>query len=164
MITIVAAIGENFELAKDDGMLWHLPDDYARFKAITRNHPVILGRNSVETMPDIIAERILFVLSRNVNYHKKGIIRVEDIATAIQKAQEMDDNSYIIGGGQIYHLGIDFADKMELTRVHGDFPSANIFFPYFSTTEWTLIHQVSHSKDENHAFEFTYETWIRSQK
>ncbi len=161
MITIIAAIGANNELAQDDKMLWSLPDDYARFKNITRNHPVIMGRKSVETLPDLLAERTAFVVTRDENYSRGRTRVVHSIEEAVEKACAMDEQVFIIGGGQIYHLGLRFAHRLELTRVQAKFSQANVFFPVFSTNEWELVASLVHEKDDNHAFRFVYETWNR---
>ncbi len=164
MITLIAAIGENNELAKGDQMLWSLPDDYNRFKAITLHHPVVMGRRSVDTMPDILAERTAFAITRSQDYQRDGVIVAHSLEEAIEKAKALDEQVFIIGGGQIYHIGIVFGDEMELTRVHGSFPDANVFFPKFSEEDWELTAVTRHEKDERHAYSFTYEKWRRRKK
>ncbi|HTO16808.1 MAG TPA: dihydrofolate reductase [Edaphocola sp.] len=163
MITIVAAIGAKFELAVDDKMLWNLPDDYNHFKAITKDHPVIMGRKSVDTMTDILEDRTAIIITRNKDHKKEGVIIENSIEKAISKARKINENVFIIGGGQIYNLGIKYADQIELTRVHGTFPKANVFFPQFSIQYWKLISSKEHPINENHAYSFTYETWKRIQ-
>ena len=71
-----------------------------------------------------------------------------------------DPQPFIIGGGEIYKMGMELADKIELTRVHGTF-EADTFFPEIDATQWELISEVRHEKDERHNYAFTYETWIR---
>lgn len=163
MITLIAAIGANNELAVNDKMLWNLPDDYARFKTITRNHPVIMGRKSVETMPDILAERTAFVITRDASYQREQVTPVHTIEEAIEKARAINEQIFIIGGGQVYHLGISLGDKMELTRVQAIFPDANVFFPAFSTDDWELVASQPHETDKEHAYRFVYETWLRKR-
>lgn len=159
MIIIIAAIGENFELAKDNEMLWQLPDDYNRFKSITLHYPVVMGRKSVDTMPDVLIDRMPIVITRNQDYQKEGVIVSHNIEDAISQASKYEKDIFIIGGGEIYHLGLPYCQKMYLTRVHGNFPEANVFFPHFSTNDWELISTEKHATDSQHAFSFTYETW-----
>lgn len=85
MITIVAAFGENNELARDDQMLWSLTDDYNRFKAITKGYPIIMGRKSVETMLDVLEERTVFAITRNQDYLHVHVITVSTIEEASKK-------------------------------------------------------------------------------
>lgn len=116
MFTIVAAIGENNELAKDDQMLWSLPDDYQRFKAITKHHPVIMGRKSVPTMLDVLKNRTVFAITRDKNYKHENVVTVNSLQEAMQQTKAINLTYFNIGGGQIYHLGIDFVEKIKLLQ------------------------------------------------
>ena len=78
----------------------------------------------------------------------------------VLKETDDDDNPFIIGGGQIYKLAMDFSDKIELTRVHGEF-KADTFFPKIDESKWKLIHEELNEKDERHQFSYTYKTYIK---
>ena len=160
MRTMIAAAGENNELGKDNDLLWHLPDDFKRFKQLTSGHHIIMGRKTFESFPKPLPHRIHIVITRNKNYKKEGAVVAHDMETAL-KIAENDENPYIIGGGEIYKMGLPVATKIELTRVHGTFGDADTFFPKFSEDEWQLISSQKHPKDERHAYSFTYETWLR---
>jgi len=71
-----------------------------------------------------------------------------------------DTQPFIIGGGEIYSLGIPIADKIELTRVHGSF-DADTFFPEIQINEWELIKEEHHDIDEHHKYAYTYLTYLR---
>lgn len=157
MITIIAAAGENNELGKNNDLVWHLPNDFKRFKQLTTGHHIIMGRKTFESFPKPLPNRTHIVITRNKSYQKEGIIVVSSIEEALEKASE-DSQPFIIGGGEIYKQSLPFAKKMELTRVHGTF-EADTFFPDFSREEWTLVHQEFHKKDDRHNYSFTYETW-----
>ncbi|MDN3724717.1 dihydrofolate reductase [Aequorivita sp. SDUM287046] len=161
MITMIAAAGENNELGKDNDLLWHLPDDFKRFKELTSHHYIIMGRKTFESFPKPLPNRIHLVITRNENYEKDGAVVIHSIYEAL-KIAENDENPYIIGGGEIYNIALPFANKIELTRVHGTFEDADTFFPNFSEDEWRLVSKIAHSKDERHKYSFTYETWVRN--
>ena len=158
MITMIAAAGENNELGKDNDLLWHLPDDFKRFKQLTTGRHIIMGRKTFETFPKPLPNRVHIVITRNKNYQKEGAVAVHDMKNAL-KIAEKDEQPFIIGGGEIYKMGLPFSDKIELTRVHGKFEDADTFFPKFSEAEWELISKIEHPKDERHKYSFTYETW-----
>lgn len=160
MITMIAAAGENNELGKDNGLLWHLPDDFKRFKQLTSHHYIIMGRKTFESFPRPLPNRIHVVITRKKDYQKEGAIVVHSMEESL-KIAEKDESPFIIGGGEIYEMGFPMADKIELTRVHGTFDDADTFFPDFSEDEWQLAARISHPKDERHKFSFTYETWVR---
>ena len=118
MITLIAAAGQNNELGKDNDLVWHLPDDFKRFKELTTGHCIIMGRKTFESFPKLLPNRTHIVISRNTDLVEQGVIVVHSMEEALQES-EHDDQSFIIGGGEIYKIGLDFADKIELTRVHG---------------------------------------------
>ena len=160
MITMIAAAGENNELGKENGLLWHLPDDFKRFKELTSGHHIIMGRKTFESFPKPLPNRIHLVITRNRDYKKEGAVVVHSLEEALQQAKE-DAQPFIIGGGEIYKMALPRAEKIELTRVHGTFEDADTFFPEFSKEEWQLVSDTQHGKDERHDYFFTYETWVR---
>lgn len=164
MITLIAAAGENDELGRVGGgnnALWDLPDDYNRFKELTLYHPVIMGRKTFGTLNDILEDRLNIVLTRNTGFNAEGVLVFHNIHMAIERALQSDTSPFVIGGGEIFSLGLPFADRIELTRIHAKFPRANAFFPAFEESQWKLKKSVFHPKDARHNYEFTYETWER---
>ena len=160
MLTMIAAAGENNALGKDGDLVWHLPDDFKRFKQLTTGHHIIMGRKTFESFPKPLPNRTHVVITRNKNYDKEGCIVVHTLEDALEIAKD-DEQPFIIGGGEIYSLALPFAKKIELTRVHGSF-DADAFFPKLDTTQWKLIDDVFHDKDERHNYAFTYLTYVRS--
>ncbi len=158
-ITLIAAASENDALGKDNALVWHLPDDFKRFKKLTTGHHIIMGRKTFETFPEPLPNRIHVVITRDKTYKKFGAIVVHSIKEALEIAKE-DDQPFIIGGGEIYKQGLEYADKIELTRVHSEF-SADTFFPNIDENKWELIKEEHHPKDDKHDFAFTYLTYIR---
>lgn len=160
MITMIAAAGENNELGKDNGLVWHLPADFKRFKQLTTGHNIIMGRRTFDSFDKLLPNRKHIVITRNKDYKKEGAVVVHSMEEALKLCKE-DAEPFIIGGGEIYTMGLPFADKIELTRVHGTFNDADTFFPEFSTDQWELVSEVAHGTDEKHKYSFTYETWVR---
>lgn len=159
MITLIAAAGENNELGKDNELVWHLPDDFKRFKQLTTSHFIIMGRKTFESFPKPLPNRTHVVITRNKDYNPEGVLVVHSLDAALLKASG-DEQPFVIGGGEIYQLAIEAADKIELTRVHGTF-EADAFFPEIYKDQWELISKEYHPQDERHNYAFTYETWIR---
>ena len=157
---MVAAIAENNALGKDNDLLWHLPDDFKRFKQITSGHYIIMGRKTFESFPKPLPNRTHVIITRQKNYHPEGCIIVDSMKKAIEACPK-DETIFIIGGGEIYTLGMDFADTIELTRVHENF-EADTFFPEIDNTKWKLTSEEHHPVDERHKFNFTYQTFLKS--
>ncbi len=159
MITIIAAAGKNNELGKNNDLVWHLSDDFKRFKKLTTGHHIIMGRKTFESFPKPLPNRVHVVITRNKSYHPEGAVVVHSISEALEIAKD-DEQPFIIGGGEIYKLGLDVADKIELTRVHEEF-EADTFFPEIPKEDWKLNDEELHEKDERHKYSFTYQTFIK---
>lgn len=159
MITLIAAAAENNALGKDNAMLWHLPDDFKRFKEITTGHYIIMGRKTFESFPKPLPNRTHIIITRQKGYTQEGCIVVDSMENAIAACPK-DEDIFIIGGGEIYNLGMPFADIIELTRVHESF-EADAFFPEINRNEWELISEEYHPTDEKHKVDFSFQTFAR---
>jgi len=159
MLTLIAAAGSNNELGKDNDLVWHLPDDFKRFKALTTGHHIIMGRKTFQSLPGILPGRPHVVISRNPDYKAQGAITVDSLEAALEVAKE-DDQPFIIGGGMIYKLALPLAQCVELTRVHASF-EADTYFPELPETNWQLAWSEEHAADERHKYAFTYQRWLR---
>jgi len=157
MITMIAAAAENNALGKENDLVWHLPDDFKRFKQLTSGHHIIMGRKTFESFPKPLPNRTHIVITRQKDYKPEGCVVVHSIKEALSLAKE-DPQPFIIGGGEIYTLALPFADRIELTRVHGTF-EADAFFPEFDPSLWKLVSSEFHPADERHKFAFTYQTF-----
>lgn len=160
-VALIAAAAENNALGIDNDLLWHLPDDFKRFKELTSGHKIIMGRKTFETFPKPLPHRIHIIITRDKNYMPKfsDCIVVHSMEEAL-KLTENDPLSFIIGGGEIYNLGLPYANKIELTRIHTTF-EADTFFPEIDKAKWNLVAEVYHPKDERHKYDFTYLTYER---
>lgn len=159
-ITLIAAAAENNALGKDNRMLWHLPDDFKRFKQLTSGHYIIMGRKTFESLPGMLPNRTHVIITRQPDYKAEGCIITNSLNQALAACPQ-DEEVFIIGGGEIYKQAIDKADKIELTRVHGTSPEADAFFPEIDNEKWKLAESVFHGRDEKHKFEFSFETYTK---
>jgi len=157
---MIAAAAENNALGKDNDLLWHLPNDFKRFKKLTIGHKIIMGRKTFESFPKPLPKRTHIIITRDENYSVPydDCIVVHSLEDALKLVSNED--GYIIGGGEIYKQGEAFADVIELTRVHGEF-EADTFFPEIDTSVWELIAEKHHPKDEKHQYGFSYLTYSR---
>ncbi|KUJ63338.1 diacylglycerol kinase [Flavobacteriaceae bacterium CRH] len=159
MIIMIAAVAENNALGKNNELVWHLPNDFKRFKSLTTNHHIIMGRKTFESFPKPLPNRVHVVITRQADYHPEGCVVVDSIEKAIAVCPENED-SYIIGGGEIYNLALPFTDIIEITKVHNTF-DADTYFPEINKKEWQLVESEENFKDEKHLYDYTYETYIR---
>jgi len=161
MIILIAAVAENNALGKNNDLLWHLPNDFKRFKEITSGHYIIMGRKTFESFPKPLPNRTHVIISRQKEYKKEGCIVVENLEKAIAICPK-DENIFVIGGGEIYKQSIDLADQLDITRVHHSF-EADVFFPEIDLTIWELTSEIFNPKDEKHLFDYTFQTFVRKK-
>jgi len=160
-LTIIVAAGENNAIGKDNDLIWHLSDDLKRFKSLTNGHHIIMGRKTFESFPKPLPNRTHIVITRQDNYKAPdGVIIVNNLDDALDAARK-DKQPFIIGGGEIYKQSMALADKIEITRVHHSFESADTFFPEIDLSIWKETHRKEHSNDDKHAYPFTFLTYER---
>jgi dihydrofolate reductase len=159
MIIMIAAVAENNALGKNNELVWHLPNDFKRFKSLTTGHYIIMGRKTFESFPKPLPNRTHVVITRQKDYCPEGCIMVDSIEKAIAICPE-NETSFIIGGGEIYNLGLPFADQLEITKVHHSF-EADAFFPEINLREWKEMQSEFNPTDDKHQYAFTYQTFIK---
>lgn len=137
MISLIAAISKQTRaIGKDNGLIWDLPTDMARFRALTKGHPVIMGRKTWESLPEAhrpLPGRTNIVITRDSTFAAEGAATATSIEDALAFAQQApgSDEIYVIGGGQIYTLALPYADRLDLTEVD-DAVSGDAYFPEFT--------------------------------
>lgn len=135
MIIIIAAIGKNNELGKDNKLLWHLPSDLKFFKEKTLGKTIVMGKNTFESLPKVLPNRKSVVLSHIEMNLPSDVIVFYDFKELLQYIETVKDDVYIIGGAQMYKQFLELSDMMYLTEV--DYTcEADVFFPNFNKEEW----------------------------
>ncbi len=160
MMTIIVAMGKNRAIGKDNQLLWHLPNDLKHFKELTLGHPIIMGRKTYESIGRPLPNRTNIVVSRKKDWFEEGILIVGTLKEALKFAKKIDENFFIIGGGNIYEQTIDLADKLEVTIVDTN-ADADTFFPEINDSIWKKTNETHHSKDEKNKFNHIFLTFER---
>ena len=160
MITIVVAMGLGNEIGANNQLLWHLPTDLKHFKEITSGHPIIMGRKTYESIGKPLPNRTNIVVSRKKDWFEEGILIVGSLKEALKFAKKMDEEIFIIGGGNIYEQTIDLADQLEVTQVKANL-EADVFFPKIDEKIWKKTNETLHEKDEKNEYDFSFQTWER---
>ena len=151
-------MGEKNEIGADNQLLWHLPKDLKHFKDLTSGHPIIMGRKTYESIGKALPNRTNIVISRKKNWFEEGILIVGSIKEAVKFAKKIDENVFIIGGGNIYEQTMEVADKLEVTLVKAEL-KADTFFPKIDPKIWKLTEEVFHEKDEKNQYDFSFQTY-----
>jgi len=157
-IILIAAVGENGEMGRNNELLWHLPGDLPRFKEITMGSPIIMGRKTFDSIGRALPGRLNIVLTANSEWQAEGVSTASSLEDALSLAKEENtEKAFVIGGGQIYKLFLAYATSLEMTEVY-DTPIADTFFPNFSGGEFkeTARQKITDTKPK-----FDYVTYQR---
>jgi dihydrofolate reductase len=176
-LCIIAAVGKNLELGKNNQLLCHLPADLKRFKEITSGYPVIMGDRTWESLPiKPLPNRRNVVITLDKNWktedrrqktedRRQGAENLCEIVHTIEDAVELvknEEKAFIIGGATIYKLFIDKIDTLYLTRIEADF-DADVFFPNVDFNEWLMMEEVFHNKDEKNGYNMRFQVFSRKK-
>ncbi|MGN1376109.1 MAG: dihydrofolate reductase [Prevotella sp.] len=152
-INIIAAVARNRAIGKDNKLIYWLPNDLKRFKALTTGHTIIMGRKTFESLPKgALPNRRNIVLSRSKNIFS-GCDCYASLEEAIKHCSEEED-IYIIGGASIYEQALGIADRLLLTEIDDEPEDADAFFPDYG--QWKLISVEKHRKDDKHSYDYTF--------
>lgn len=173
MISIIAAIGKNNELGKKNDLLWNLPADMKHFRETTRGATIVMGRKTFESLGRdangkqvgrLLPGRRNIILTSDKSFKKEGaevVCSVDEVVALLEKTSKPDEEVFIIGGGQIYELFIEKADRLYITHVHESFPEADIFFPEIVPLVWNEISHEEHKKDKENVYDYTFSVYDR---
>ena len=161
MIKILVAFDENRVIGKNNELIWHLPADLKRFKALTTGHVIIMGRKTYDSIGKPLPNRTTIVISRTPGLKIEGVICTTSIEEAILKAKSLSrEDIFIVGGAEIYTLSLAVADQILVTQLHDIF-EGDAFFPEISPAIWEVAEQERGVTDEQNAYQFSYITYAR---
>ena len=159
-IVIVAGMGKDTRaIGKENGLLWHVPEDMKRFKRLSFGHPVIMGRKTFESIGKPLPGRKNIVITRNNDFAAEGVAVVHSIDAALQESKDFDD-VMIIGGASFYQQMLPKVSTLYVTVVHEQF-EADAFFPELKSKDWEIIEDIKHEADGKHAYPFSFITYRR---
>lgn len=169
MISLIAAIGKNNELGKNNTLLWHMPADMKYFREKTKNHTVIMGRKTFESLKGPLPNRKNIVITRDKNYLRYGVDIAHSLEEAINSASlpagqagttlAHNKEIFIIGGAEIYKQVINIADKLYITHIDATDSKADSFFPEIIPIVWNEIIHEEHKADEKNIFSYTFSVY-----
>ena len=161
-ISIIVAIAENRAIGFENKLLYWLPNDLKRFKALTTGHTIIMGRKTFESLPKgALPNRRNIVLSRQ-DIEFPGAERFASLEAALA-ACRADEEVYIIGGASVYQEALPLADKLCITHIDDTPAQADAFFPEINPAVWEVTSCEAHATDEKHSFPYRFIDYQRVQ-
>ena len=173
MLSIISAIGNNNEIGKKNDLLWNLPADMKHFRETTRGHTVIMGQKTFESLGidengkqigKLLPNRRNIIITLDKTFKADGaeiVYSVDELMYLLKKTSKPQEESFVIGGGMIYKLFIDRADKLYITHVKESFPEAEVFFPEIDLTKWKKIASKTHLKDGLNKYDLEFAEYLK---
>lgn len=159
-ISIIVAIAANNAIGKDNKLLWYIPEDLKRFKALTLGHKIIMGKKTWFSLPKRpLPGRESIVLTDRKDEKIDGATMAYSIDEVLKLCDPEQEN-FIIGGGSVYEQFLPLADRLYLTRVHAEF-EADTFFSEIRPSEWLLTEQEYIESKDDLGFNYTYQLFVR---
>tara|TARA_R110001599_G_scaffold210877_3_gene408248 strand:+ start:6574 stop:7053 length:480 start_codon:yes stop_codon:yes gene_type:complete len=141
MITAIAAISSNGVIGNGGDLIWKISEDLKRFKDITSNNFVLMGRKTYESIGKPLPNRVNIIMTRDRGFRAQGCFVVHSVREAIDLYHDTEDKDlFIIGGGEIYELLMPFTDRLLLTEINKNC-DGDTYFPKYPSEEWEWIKQ-----------------------
>lgn len=152
-LIIIAAIGKNGELGKNNDLIWHLKGDMKYFKENTINHHVLMGKNTFLSLPKMLDNRVHLVLNDDDYKFPDEVVVLKSLDEFFLKAKDIDDDIYIIGGASIYKQFINYADELLITLIDESDKDADVYFPIIEKDVWKEK-VLKHNSENNINYKF----------
>ena len=163
MMTIIAAIAQNNAIGFENKLIYWLPNDLKRFKALTTGHTIVMGRKTFESLPKgALPNRRNMVLTRQTDFTAPGIEVFHSLKEALDACLP-DEEIYIIGGESLYREALPLADRLCLTHIEDTPEQADAFFPEIDKHVWKAEQEEAHDTDEKHQFRYRFTDYIRCE-
>ena len=161
MLSIIVAVAKNNVIGKDNQLIWHLPEDLKRFKRLTTNHTIIMGRKTFESLGRVLPNRKHVILCNDaeMNIDDENVEILDDISK-LKKYKDSEEENFVIGGATIYKLLMPYADKMYVTHINEEF-EGDVYFPEISKKDWKITEREKGLRDEKNPFDYEYVTYER---
>lgn len=159
ILAAIVAKDEQNAIGKDNTLPWHLPDDLKFFMRTTMGKPVLMGRNTFDSLGKPLKGRLNIVLSSQKDLKlPEGVLLFNSLEEGLQRlAEENTDEAFVIGGGKVYEQSFHLLDRLYLTKVHTKIEGAMVYFPDLAEQDWELKWEEHHEADERHEFSFTFQ-------
>jgi dihydrofolate reductase len=167
-IVLVAAVADNGVIGADNAIPWRMKSDMQRFKAITMNKPMVMGRKTFASLKRPLPGRTHIVVTRDAGFSHPGVLTCTsfDSALALAQADALQrgaDDIAVIGGVEIFAHFLGLADRLEITEVHAA-PKGDTYFPAIDKTAWREVARVRHEAGPDDNAAYSYVTYRRRKR
>ena len=156
MISIIAAIGKNNELGKDNDLIWHIKGDLAHFKELTMHKKIVMGASTYKSLPKKLEGREYIILSKSLKNIDDAEV-YQDFDELLTYLNTLDEEIMVIGGASIYKLFLPYAEVLYLTEIEAE-AEADVYFPEFDQSKYTKTLSEENVEDN---IKYKFVTYVR---
>ncbi len=160
MISLIAAVGSNGIIGRENKLPWKLPADLAYFKRVTMGHDVIMGSKTFESIGRPLPGRKNIILTRNSNFSCEGCVVCASAGHALDIVKEGDE-AFVIGGASLYSEFLPYADKLYLTFIDHAFEGDSVF-PHIDYAKWRLIREEKGVQNKANPYIYYFRVYNRA--
>lgn len=155
-LSMIACVGKNLELGKNNDLIWHLPNDLKYFKKVTDGKVVVMGKNTFKSLPGVLKNRknIVLTFPDDKEILPEEVEVFHSISEFLESYKDYQDEIFIIGGASIYKQFIDKCSTLYLTEVNEECPDASVYFPQFNKEDY-LKDIIDNGSDNEVNYQFT---------
>jgi len=159
-ISIISAVAKNGIIGINNKLPWNLSGDLKYFQKITSGKTVLMGRNTFLSIVSILGKPL--PNRRNLVLSETKDLSGAEILTNWEKVLEFakKEEIFVIGGAFVYKQALPYADKLYITEVDCS-PDGDASFPAFNKSEWNLISEDPHDKDEKNDYNYSFKVYER---
>ena len=161
MLSIIVAVAKNNVIGRNNGLIWHIPEDLKRFKEITTGKTIIMGRNTFFSLGRVLPNRNHVVLT-----HLKEKVSEDPQVTTVYSLEDLQkyiddkEENFVIGGAMMYKTLMPYANKMYVTEIDEEF-EGDAFFPEIEKDKWEITETKKGLKDDKNPYDYSYVTYVR---
>ena len=165
MLSISVAISENNIIGGNNTLLWKIPEDLSRFKEITMNHTIIMGRKTFESLKKVLPGRHHIILTRDINYNvdSEDVTVINNPDEIFDKYTDSEEEAFIIGGGELYNIALPHCQKIYLTKVKQYFENGDTYFPKIDYNQWEITYSSGEKVNSTDGLAFEFLTLERKE-
>jgi dihydrofolate reductase len=160
-LALIVAVSNNGVIGVANTLPWHLPADLQYFKKVTSGHPILMGRNTYESIGRPLPNRENIVISRQAYFKPEGVRVFPSLEEALAYTATLPLKTFIIGGDRVYKQTRHLADELHLTRVDTHIENGEAFFELPDPNEWELVEETYRAPDEKNSLACTFQVYKR---
>ncbi|MFT6987504.1 MAG: dihydrofolate reductase [Psychromonas sp.] len=162
-LAIIVATDDQGLIGKDNYLPWKLSADLQYFRRVTMGKPIIMGRNTHDSIGRVLPGRKNIIVTKNIDYQAEGCTVVHSVNDALLACEQVEE-AMVMGGASVYEQFLPKADKLYLTQVHASVSGGDTWFPEWYKNEWSEISREDYLADDKNVYDYSFIVYEKVKK